>query len=171
MNGRTKGAAVALMLFLTVGAHGEHSDARSGITVTAKAWGTAPARWTIYRDGSIDDARGAKVFDPTLPIDIVQRHADAAAGRYALIARLLGPAYRRIGARIECVVSHTDDVYGEITWADGKRLPYAFGCDDAANRPILNSIRAAQAHVDGWILQAHVVRQYQTSSLAKADEP
>lgn len=149
---------------LAVPASGQVAVPGDGIALSSNAWSTAPTRWTVHPDGSIDDARGVDRVAITLPINMAVRHLPPTPGRYAAIERLLAPARSLVGRKVECVTSHTDDYYGRITWPDGVRLDYSFGCDGPANQPVVDSVRAASAQVNAWTANAPVVRRYQITS-------
>ena len=149
---------------LATPASGQMVPPGDGITLGASTWSTAPTRWAVHRDGSIDDARGAGGPAITLPVEMVTHRLPPVRGRYAMIERLLAPVRHLVGRKIECVSEHSDDYRGQVIWQDGARLDYSFGCDGLANQPIIDSVRAALAQVSAWIANAPVVRRYQITT-------
>ncbi len=149
---------------LAVPASGQVAAPGDGITLSSNAWSTAPTRWTVHRDGSVDDARGAGGPAITLPVEMVTHYLPPMRGRYATIEHLLAPVRGVVGRKIECVSEHSDDYRGRVVWSDGVWLTYSFGCDGPANQPIIDSVRAASAQVSAWTANAPVVRRYRITT-------
>jgi hypothetical protein len=139
------GAAAGLL----TGAANVPKAPSGSIEVNISSWGHPVSVWTIDRRGHVTH-RTSTLERRT---EVRTTSFKVGARGYAKIRALLAPARRHAGETLICAERITDQPYGNVIWHEPRgpaELRFDFGCRDAATRPIVERLIAADGQIRQW---------------------